>query len=157
MISNQNRKFRLWLCLLLINLAIIWGNSLLPGHISGAISNAVKDFILLLLPLKQGGSPGGGGLIRKLAHFTEFTCLGICLSQLLRIKCNKQWKNILLPSLFGVAAAAIDETIQRFVPNRGPGIKDVLLDSAGVITGVIIVTMIYRFKSKKQSVLEDKK
>lgn len=157
MIENKKRKLTIWLILLVINLVIIWGNSLLPGHISGAISNGLKDFIVKLFAIKPGEGPGGGGLIRKAAHFTEFTCLGVCLSQLFRMGGKKKIAALGFPLLWGSAAAAIDETIQRFVPDRGPNIYDVALDTAGVITGIVIVTLIYYFRSKKQTVLEEEK
>lgn len=152
----EKKHLRLWLCLLVTNLVIIWGNSMLPGEISGAISNGLKDILAKLFPV-QGGTPGaGGGLIRKLAHFTEFTCLGICLSQVFRTLGSKKLHRYLLPLLCGVGAACIDETIQRFVPNRGPSIFDVGLDSCGVVTGIVIISLIHYHKKKKQTVLEEK-
>ena len=43
-------KKRLWICLLLLilNLSFIWGNSLLPGEISGALSDWVKGILDVL-------------------------------------------------------------------------------------------------------------
>lgn len=154
--ERKQRTLRLWLCLLAVNLVIIWGNSLLPGEISGAISNGLKNFLLKLLPDRPDGGPGGGGLIRKLAHFTEFTCLGICLSKIFRIIKTKAYAHYFLPLCCGVGAACIDETIQRFVPDRGPSILDVGLDSCGVVTGIFIISLICYFKKKKENVLEEK-
>ncbi len=117
--------------LIAVNLLFIWGNSLLPGEISGAISDAVKEFLAALLP-GDGMEVSGGGLIRKLAHLTEFACLGGLLawrSGMLRKK-----KGIAL--LLGFAAACVDETIQRFVPDRGPSLRDVLIDTGGVLLGI---------------------
>lgn len=154
--EQKQKRLRLWLCLLAVNLVIIWGNSLLPGEISGAISNGLKNFLLKLLPARPDDGMGGGGLIRKLAHFTEFTCLGICLSKIFRIVKTKKLQWYLLPLLCGVGAACIDETVQRFVPERGPSILDVGLDSCGVATGIVIISLIQYFTKKKQNILEEK-
>lgn len=133
MIRTQ-RNMRLCLTLLVCNLIFIWGNSLLPGEISGRLSDFVKELLSLLLP---GGEDDGvgGGLLRKLAHFTEFAALGALLSWLFAML----QKGKCLPFLCGAAAACIDETIQMFVPDRGPGIKDVLIDCSGVATGMLLL------------------
>ena len=148
----KKSRTRIAVCtvLLCLNLAFIWGNSLLPGEISGAISDFVKD---LLAPMfgNKPGTPGGGGLLRKVAHFTEFTCLGLCLSWLIRMVRTKTAEHLLLPLLCGMTAAAIDETIQRFVPLRGPSVKDVGIDTAGVILGIVIITLIQQIQKKKQN------
>lgn len=147
-------KKKLWICfcLLALNLIFIWGNSLLPGHISGALSDWVKDILRALLPLRpsQGGS---GGLLRKLAHFTEFTCLGLVLSWLFRMQRTRRWEQLALPLLCGIAVAATDETIQIFVPDRGPALKDVGIDTSGVILGIVIITLIQHFKKLEENKL----
>lgn len=152
--EQKQKRLRLWLCLLAVNLVIIWGNSLLPGEVSGAISNGLKNFLSKLLPTRPDDGMSGGGLIRKLAHFTEFTCLGICLSKIARIVKTKKLQWHLLPFLWGVGAACIDETIQRFVPDRGPSILDVGIDSCGVVTGIVIISLICYF-TKKENILEE--
>lgn len=142
------RKMVICTVLLSFNLIVIWGNSLLPGEISGAISDWVKDLLAPLFGSKPGGS-GGGGLIRKLAHFTEFTCLGLCLCWLFRMVRTKTPEHWLFPLTCGFFAACIDETIQMFVPLRGPSIKDVGIDTAGVILGVVIINICLKFKKSK--------
>ena len=148
-------KKRIGLCLILLtlNLACIWGNSLLPGELSGALSDFVRDIVNVLTEFLFGPRPedpsGGGGLLRKLAHFTEFTCLGMCLSWLFGMLQRKKVGQLLLPLCAGTAAACIDETIQMFVPLRGPAIKDVGIDTAGVVLGIVIITLFQTFKKQK--------
>ena len=150
-------KIRLRICitLLVLNLCFIWGNSLLPGQISGALS----DWLKAVLEALFGGSPDkpsvGGGLLRKLAHFTEFTCLGMLLSWLVRMLRQKSWQHLLLPLAAGVAAAAVDETIQLFVPLRGPTIKDVGIDSLGVVLGIVIISLTQYAKMRKINNFEE--
>ena len=140
---RTEKRMRLCAALLVMNLAFIWGNSLLPGDISGAFSDWVKGLISALLP-GEGDVPGGGGLLRKLAHFTEFATLGLCLCWLmgmLRRHTGLAW-------IFGVAAACVDETIQRFVPGRGPSIRDVAIDSCGVAVGILLLLAGYTVRKK---------
>ena len=127
--------------LLILNLAVIWGNSLLPGEISGAISGFVRDLIALLLP--GDGTPGQGhGLLRKLAHFTEFATLGMILTWIMGMLS----KPLPLALACGFAAACVDETIQMFVPDRGPAFTDVLIDTSGVLTGLLLLLLIRRWR-----------
>ena len=144
---RTGRRLTLCVCLLVVNLAFIWGNSLLPGEASGALSRWVKELITALLGLTSTGE-GGHGLLRKLAHFTEFCTLGMCLSWLFGMLLKKPF----FPAWgAGFLAACIDETIQLFVPGRGLGIKDVGIDTAGVLVGLVFIILI----NKKQN-LEDK-
>lgn len=143
-------KTRLWICagLLAVNLIFIWGNSLLPGEVSGAFSDWVKSLIASLFGSAED-TPGGGGLLRKVAHFTEFACLGVCLRWLWGMLEAKRLRPFLYALAAAVAVACIDETIQIFVPLRGPGIKDVLIDTAGAITGISILSFTHWLKTKK--------
>ena len=142
-------RFRICLFLLVCNLVFIWGNSLLPGSVSGAISSWLKDTMFWFL--SSGSAGTGHGLLRKLAHFTEFSCLGICFSWLF----SMLRRPIGLSALCGIAAAGIDEFIQIFVPDRGPGIADVLLDSCGVVFGVLVLSIVIYLQKKKQNNQED--
>lgn len=147
-------KKRLFLCslLLCVNLAFIWGNSLLPGSVSAAFSGWLRDLLALLLPGSSGNSNSGHGLLRKLAHFTEFCTLGMLFSWLYAMVTKKPWQQLLFPFFCGVLAACVDETIQLFVPDRGPGIKDVGIDTLGVTLGIVII---YFRKRKKSKYLEE--
>lgn len=131
---------RLWLCTGLIGccLCFIWGNSLMPGEVSAAFSNWVGEMLesLLNIPLKPSQ---GRGLLRKIAHFTEFAALGMLLTW----RMGMQGKPLWLAQLFGSLAACVDETIQCFVPGRGPGLRDVCIDSSGVFTGMILIYLGY--------------
>ena len=150
---RTDRRLKVCVILLIANLAFIWGNSLLPGEISGAFSDWVKDLIAPLLGWEGGGS-GGGGLLRKVAHFTEFACLGVCLRWFWGMLNAKRLKPFLFALGCAVAAACIDETIQIFVPLRGPGIRDVCIDTAGALTGITLLTFFHWLKTRS---LEDSK
>ena len=95
---RTEKRLRLCYTLLILNLCFIWGNSLLPGELSGAFSNWVKDILAALLP-GDGESVGGGGLLRKLAHFTEFACLGAFLTRFLFLLNKSRKKSLFFPEV----------------------------------------------------------
>ena len=144
---DRERQIRVCRTLIVLNLCFMWGNSLLPGEISGAFSDWVKNLLDVFIP-GDGMDTDGGGLLRKLAHFTEFTTLGLLLSMMLRL----HQKKIRYALPWGVLAACVDETIQMFVPDRGPGLKDVGIDSCGVLTGMILLYAGYLLSNKKKQI-----
>ncbi len=147
---RTDKRLRLCTALLIVNLCFIWGNSLLPGELSGAFSDWVKRLLTAILPVGPSAS-GGSGLLRKIAHFTEFALLGMLLTWLFGMLQKRQ----LWPLAHGFAAACVDETIQRFVPNRGPSLVDVGIDTCGVIVGMILLLIGHKLIMKKY--LEDKR
>ena len=139
------RRLRLCTALMLANLCFIWGNSLLPGSVSGALSDWVKQLLFAVLPVGPA-VPGGGGLLRKIAHFTEFLTLGLLLTWFFgMVGRGNQW-----PLGCGIAAACVDETIQRFVPDRGPSLWDVGIDTCGVIVGMGLLLLGHTLTEKRR-------
>ena len=150
MIRTQKRM-RLCVTLIVCCLVFIWGNSLLPGSVSGAISDFFKRILQSLFEQSESDSSGMlGFFVRKTAHFTEFTALGLSLCWLF----GMLKKGNLLPFLCGAAAACVDETIQIFVPGRGPSVRDVCIDSSGVLLGVILLTLGHHYVCKKRTLEE---
>ncbi len=147
--SRRNRQIILLSVLIALTLGFIWGNSLLPSEISSGISGSVAELVNKIFgAVFPGYSPsaeaGGDGLIRKLAHFTEFMVLGIELTVLVyRILRS----NIVLPPFCGLLAALCDETIQLFSEGRGSKVSDVWIDFAGVMVGFLLVILISRKRS----------
>ena len=131
-------------------LVFIWGNSLLPGSVSGAISDFLKKILASLFAQGKPEPENGGFLLRKMAHFSEFTLLGLCLCWLFGMR----GKGKLPPILWGALAACVDESIQLFVPGRGPSVRDVCIDSGGVLLGVILLTLGHHYLCKKRTLEE---
>ncbi|MBQ9168432.1 MAG: VanZ family protein [Oscillospiraceae bacterium] len=145
---RTSKRMRLCITLLILNLLFIWGNSAMPGEISGCLSDWVKDILSLILPIKPPGTENDGFLLRKLAHFTEFACLGVCLCWLTGMLGQKGLRSILLPLLGGFAAACVDEMIQLFVEGRSSSLIDVGIDTLGVLTGIFILLAGYYVTKK---------
>lgn len=121
-----------WLLLTLIMVAIIWGNSLLPGdeslRVSGVITtilNAIGNALSITFNWDVEH------VVRKLGHFIEFAFLGWLLCRTyeeFHVGQRAATGYILFFCLF---VAVLDEYIQSFSPGRSALIKDVLLDFSG--------------------------
>ena len=86
-------------------------------------------------------------LLRKLAHFKLYFLLGCGLTGVLHASRNGAL--ILLSVPLGGLCAALDEWHQAFVPGRGPGLRDVALDTCGVIVAVGLISL-FLFLTGKQ-------
>ena len=140
------RRLRLSKWLIAVLLCFIWGNSLLPGEISGRVSDWVKDILSFLLPGEVPGVTTGGGLLRKIAHFSEFAALGFCLCW----RFGMLEKRKIMALVYGFGAACVDETIQIFVPDRGPSPKDVAIDTCGAAVGMALLLLGYKYVKKSK-------
>lgn len=154
-----------WHILLILYILFIYSNSMRPAVQSSAESGRV-------LRLLQNFAESAGiavpwlteHIVRKCAHFIEYTGLGILLRQSAfcikrdgnvsenmgtvsalekqTLRCQKKEKrNSVFLELHRIAILAvpfIDETIQLFVEGRSGQISDVWLDMAGVLTGTVL-------------------
>ena len=129
------------LCLLavLAALAFIWGNSLDSAVESSLKSGRMRELIQPLLELLVGQGNVTDHLVRKLAHFTEFAVLGALLLLLTAAAFRVRLQSVVNCLFFLTLAALTDETIQIFVPGRGPGIRDVCIDSCGAVAGMLLL------------------
>ena len=130
---------------LIVTLAFIWGNSLLSRDMSSNESGFVMRLVTPFLEIFVGKGNVTEHLVRKLAHFSEYTVLGVELGFLfgvLRRKINTNiWRSWPMIFMHGMAIAFIDETIQIFT-GRGPAISDVWIDSLGATLGSGIVLLV---------------
>jgi VanZ family protein len=95
--------------------------------------------------------------VRKTAHFIEFTILGVLITGFWYGHDRRSWLNVLVPYIVGTLYAASDETHQLFISGRSGQVSDVVLDSFGVLSGVLIMVLIMhlvytkRINDNKQS------
>lgn len=153
---RTEKRMRLCLTLLVLNLAFIWGNSLMSAEVSRAFSDFVK-FLLDSISGDPEPGTGGTGLLRKLAHFCEFAALGMLLTWLAAMVGERGFHLYAMPLFGGLAAGCVDETIQTFVPERGPGLIDVWIDTCGTAAGMILLLLGHHYirKRKHKNKLEE--
>ena len=81
--------------------------------------------------------------VRKCAHATEYAVLGVLmLGTAYSFAEDQGKKNRLLCWCAGTAYAATDEFHQLFVPGRSCQFRDVCIDSAGILTGIVLFSLI---------------
>lgn len=137
------KQFKYWIPTALI-LLFIWGNSMLNGTISETISSFIK-MLLTGENMDMIIATGSDHLLRKLAHFSEYMILAMCIYYGWKHTFNSIKMLYQLFVLF-ILVAPLDEFIQLFTDGRSGSIKDVLLDWCGYLTGVIIVLMYHKFR-----------
>ena len=133
----------------------IFAFSCMPGEESGDTS---RGFLFMLAHIVEGiahktftndSIEAWHHFVRKCAHFTEYAVLGMTVVYAFgeKLKTAKR----IIPVALGICAfyAATDEFHQHFVPNRMGTVGDVLLDSAGALTGILIFLLITRKKRTK--------
>lgn len=86
--------------------------------------------------------------VRKLAHYTLYTIGGVLIINFINKLKFKKNKEIIYSIITGIAYATSDEIHQYFVPNRSMQIRDICIDTLGVITGIIIYKIIKKFMLK---------
>lgn len=81
-------------------------------------------------------------LIRKLAHVTLYFLLAMSVSFPLYVYGLRGIPLMLVAGGFCIAFACGDEYHQSLVQGRGPSKKDVMIDSIGILAGVIVVRIV---------------
>ena len=156
----QKHSILLTLLLVVAVMVMIFCFSAQTGEQSGAMSGRittrvinlfVPDFENMTVENQESLRYTVGLVIRKLAHFSEYALLGFTL--MLHIAQIQKKTAVRLPWLWawavGALYAASDEFHQGFVAGRGPSVRDVMIDSCGVIAGVLLMMWILR-RSKER-------
>ena len=129
----------------LLAASLLWGiviflNSLLPGDASSELSNAV----VVRLPgwLSFLDVDTLTVLVRKSAHVMEYLILGGLAAAVFDLSGKLSLRNtgnILFPCLFW---AVLDEVLQTFVEGRTGLVRDVAIDFGGILTGVLLFSLL---------------
>lgn len=117
--------------------AFIWQQSTVPAPESAATSDAVRDVVVEAV----GGEETAVGsfvdrFIRKIAHFVEFSLLGLCVEAYFLRRHTR--RDLLCRAAIGVGVASSDEFLQLFT-GRGAQITDVLLDISGYTFALLLL------------------
>lgn len=116
----------------------------------------IKDFRTLALAVREQYIMMIDHIVRKTTHFSEYAFLGMLsflefrlFAGLFRLNIRlKKYHYALGAFIWGVLFAISDEIHQRFVPGRYASPVDVLIDSAGTLTGTAICLLLYIIISK---------
>ena len=115
-------------------MAFIFIQSALPGDLSSNESNFIVQILVALFDVDAGSA---GFAVRKCAHFTEYLVLGgsaMLLFSEMRLSGLVAWA-------VGAAYAVTDEFHQMFVAGRSCEVRDMCIDAAGVLCGVLVIVL----------------
>lgn len=137
------RKYVWWMAALLWT-AVIFSLSLQTATASSGTSEGMLAQLLNALGLDGLSAAQMDFLrhaIRKCAHFAEYFLLGALwygyfCERPVRSAWGKAW-------LTAVVTAMSDELLQCFVEGRSGQLSDVLLDSAGALTGILLMLWLW--------------
>lgn len=140
-----------WICTL-IWMGIIFYLSSQPAAQSDQLSNGLKNGLLsvlmYLLPGIENLEIGSLNFyVRKNAHFIAYFILGVLVFSLL-IQ-SKAQKPVNLALLICMLYAISDEFHQLFVPGRSGQFRDVLIDGAGAILGILLTKIVTNRVSRR--------
>lgn len=134
-------------------MAVIFAFSAQPSEVSNNLSTAVTEKISRYVPsdTKKIGADSfeqnqlaANTFIRKNAHFFLFFLLGtqtaLCAHTFLK---KKPILSAVLPLLFCLLYAALDEYHQTFVPGRGGNLRDVMIDFSGGALAVLLINAVF--------------
>ena len=135
------------LCLIVF---FIWDNSLQNGGTSDGFSLIFAEW---LAPIADklgfyGNIWALNRIVRKLAHLTEFTILGGVLYVVLRRYI--EYGTVIKTIGVGIVIACLDEFIQLFSLGRSSQVFDVLIDTIGIIIGILVVKLAYYISHDKR-------
>lgn len=146
--------------MIVLTCAVIFKFSSQNGKQSSKVSMGVVQKILDINKRKKTSKNDSENIefiIRKIAHFSIYTSLGtwaICLMKTFFMKeehKKQQIKQVSISFLFGFLYACSDEIHQLFSNGRSGQISDVIIDTIGVINGILLVFLILKLVDEKKS------
>ncbi|SMB88963.1 VanZ like family protein [Desulfonispora thiosulfatigenes DSM 11270] len=119
------------------------------NQLSTGITEIIAKTVQKVVPQADLKIKNINHLIRKNAHFFVYLVLGLLVAYALKTLGVHGFKAFFIGLVFCIIYAILDELHQMYVPGRGPGLKDVLIDSAGASVGICTFMIIY-YLLKKQ-------
>lgn len=136
----MKRKILPW-TLVILWMALIFYLSHQPATKSNGLSTGITEKIVEIVEKVASNIKFDIGrfnhIIRKNAHFFAYLVLGTLVANGLRSVGLIGYKAIGFALLIYMFYAISDEIHQLFIPGRGGQVKDVIIDSAGAVVGIL--------------------
>lgn len=136
----NTRKIIPWL-LVILWMSLIFYLSHQPVAESNKLSKGITEKLVEIVEKIDSNKDFNLGranhILRKNAHFFAYLILGVLVANGLRISGVVGYGAIGSALFICVLYAISDEMHQLFVPGRGGQVKDVLIDSAGSVIGIL--------------------
>lgn len=146
---------KLYLCILILWMGVIFTfsnqNAEVSENVSDGFTSKVVDTVATVKKdesIKENKKEiieDSRFFIRKTAHFFLYLVLGILIY--LNVKDVKKINPIIISLMFCILYACSDEIHQMFINERTAKVLDILIDTTGSLTGILLI---YLFSSKKR-------
>lgn len=146
---------KLYLCILILWMGVIFAfsnqNAEVSENVSDGFTSKVVDVVATVKKdesIKENKKEiieDSRFFVRKTAHFSLYLVLGILIY--LNVKDVKKINPIIISLIFCILYACSDEIHQMFINERTAKVLDILIDTTGSLTGILLI---YLFSSKKR-------
>lgn len=146
--------------LLLALYIVIFGFSAQDGEQSGSLSQLISEKCVEFINTISGRHWSRIFMdrlaayfehpIRKLAHFSEYACMGILVYTIWDQWLKRRKALYLLTFIWVFVSAAADEFHQYFVPGRYASFADVCLDTCGGVFGMCLCMLAIKIIKKSR-------
>lgn len=116
------------------------------GDTSQGTSDVITDKIIEINNDLENKRDQVSFCVRKLAHFSIYLIGGILAFGFFNTYSLQKKYVIAFALMFGIVYASLDEFHQSFISGRSAQIRDVCIDTFGVITGEIISCFVKKHK-----------
>lgn len=141
-------------CAVAVICAVIFLFSAQPADTSSEQSSRIIDWLVRVF-----GVQFTDFLVRKAAHISEFAVLAL-VSSFAFVYSFGSVKKVWFGALFSLIYSVSDEIHQIFVPGRAGQVRDVFIDSLGIVVGVLVYLALYwliqRIGRKRKNVSKQK-
>lgn len=149
--------------LVFIWMSVVFSFSNQQGEGSGNTSRKVSEIVVNIIDIKGQYTDSEKQeliiqiepWIRKLAHYTIYIIGGVAIINCVYQFTSKEKMQIMISTTIGVLYAASDEMHQLMVNGRSGNVRDVIIDSLGILTGIIFflfVNQLWKIISKKKRI-----
>lgn len=134
----------------------IWSFSLNDAESSDVQSNKVVELVNDTIERVSGTNVDADNhIVRKSAHFFEFSVLGVLIFVTLYLFCVRSLKkSYMLGAFVSIAVAVTDELLQLTSPGRSSQLTDVILDATGALaafSACLIFVRVFGVLRRKRS------
>lgn len=155
-INFKHIKYFIYLLLVIIWMVTVFMLSAQVSTESENTSNGIVDIVIRLIynesTVSQEKIDNISFIVRKLAHFSLYTIGGFLIANYMRL--NNLKKYLMYSSLIGILYAITDEIHQLFVVGRSCELRDVIIDSCGIIIGIVLFYVLNKCMIKIKGEIE---
>lgn len=150
------KKYYPWIAWLLV---ILWMGTIFylshqPAGASSELSSGITQLFITIIetiiPMIQMDSESWHFLIRKSAHFIAYFLLGTFIIHALFVSGMHVYKSGILAILISLLYAISDEIHQLYIPGRSGEIRDVVIDTLGAGSGILLFVLCVLIFQRRQ-------